>query len=83
MAFSNLKVWVIKRGKLDVCGGPLFTNPVTYVTGPAKTGHVGTNYTPSLYRSYLSPGIVFLHSVTYIMMSIKYLLRAENCNAIA
>ena len=23
---------------------------VAYVTGPAKTGHVGTNYTPSLYR---------------------------------
>jgi len=21
-----------------------------YVTGPAKTGHVGSNYTPSLYR---------------------------------
>ena len=25
-----------------------------YVTGPAKTGHVGTNYTPSLYGSYHS-----------------------------
>ena len=63
----------------------VFNKPleIPYVTGPAKTGHVGTNYTPSLYRSYLSPGIVFLHSVTYIMMSIKYLLRAENCNAIA
>ena len=53
------------------------------VTGPAKTGHVGTNYTPSLYRSYLSTGIVYLHSVTFIMMPGKCLLRAENCNAIA
>ena len=30
------------------------------MTGPAKTGHVGTNYTPSLYRSYLSAGKVYL-----------------------
>ena len=56
---------------------------VKFVTGPAKTGHVGTNYTPSLYRSYLSTGIVYLHSVTFIMMPGKCLLRAENCNAIA
>ena len=54
-----------------------------YVTWPAKIGHVGTSYTPSLYRSYLSTGIVYLHSVTCIMMSIKCVLRAENCNAIA
>ena len=53
------------------------------VTRPAKTGHVGTIYTPSLYRSYLSTGIVYLHSVTCIMMPLKCLLRAENCNAIA
>ena len=56
---------------------------IIYVTGPAKTGHVGTNYTSSLYRSYRSTGIVFLHSVTCIMMPIKCLLRAENCNTIA
>ena len=61
----------------------LFINYPLYVTGPAKTGHVGTNYTPSLYRSYLSTGIVYLHSVTYIMMPGKCLLRAETCNAIA
>ena len=53
------------------------------VTGPAKIGHVVTSYTPSLYRSYLSIRIVYLHSVTCIMMPIKCLLRAENCNAIA
>ena len=45
-----------------------------YVTGPAKTGHVGTNYTPSLYRSYLSIGKVYFQSVTRIMMPIKCLL---------
>ena len=53
------------------------------VTGPAKTGHVGTNYTPSFYRSYLSIGNVFFHSVACIMILIKYLLRAENCYPIA
>ena len=31
----------------------------TNVTGPAKTGHVDTNYTPSCYRSYLSTGIEY------------------------
>ena len=55
----------------------------TIVTGPAKTGHVGTNYTPSLFTSYLSTGIVFLHSVTCIMMPIKCALRAETFNTIA
>ena len=55
----------------------------SYVTGPAKTGHVGTNYTPSLYRSYLSAGIVYLYSVKCIMMPVKCLLGAETCNAIA
>ena len=56
---------------------------LVYVTGPAKTGHVGTNYTPSLYRSYLSIGTEYLHSVTCILKPIKCLLRAENCIAIA
>ena len=56
---------------------------IIYVTRPAKTGHVGTNYTPSLYRSYLSIGNVYFHSVTCIMMPSKCLLSAENCNTIA
>ena len=56
---------------------------VNIVTGPAKTGYVGRNYTLSLYRSYLSSGIVYFHSVTCIMMPIKCLLRVESCNAIA
>ena len=55
----------------------------SYVTGPAKTGHVGTNYTQSLYRSYLSIGNVYFHSVTCIMMPIKCILRDEICKAIA
>ena len=50
--------------------------------GPAKTGHVGTDYTPSLFTSYLSTGIVFLHSVTCMMMPIKSVLRAEHYNTI-
>ena len=49
-------------------------NQSSNVTGPAKTGHVGTNYTPSLYRSYLSTGKVYFHSITCIMMPMKCLL---------
>ena len=54
-----------------------------YVTGPAKTGHVGTNYTLSLYRSYLSTGTEYLHSITCIIRPIKCLPGAENCTVIA
>ena len=53
-----------------------------YVTGPTKIGHVGTNYTPLLYRSCLSIGKVYFHSVTCIIIPIKVILCAENCNAI-
>ena len=52
-------------------------------TGPAKIGHVGTNYTPLLYRSYLRTGTEYLHSVTCIVKPVKCLPRAENCIAIA
>jgi len=31
---------------------------------PAKTGHLHTNYTPTLYRSFLSAGTKYLYSVT-------------------
>ena len=51
---------------------------LAYVTGPAKTGHVGTNYTLLHYRSYLSIRTDYLHSVTCIIVPIKWLLRAEN-----
>ena len=53
------------------------------MTEPAKTGHVGTNYSPSHYRLYLSTGTEYLHSVTCIIKPIKCLLRVENCIAIA
>jgi len=29
VACANLKLWIVKVGKLDVCGRPLFANPVT------------------------------------------------------
>ena len=54
----------------------------SFVTRPVKTGNVGTNYTPSLYSSYFSTGKIYFHSVTCIMMPIKFLLRAENYSAI-
>ena len=41
------------------------------MTGPAKTEHVGTNYTQSLYWLYLSAGKEYLHSVTFIIKPIK------------
>ena len=52
------------------------------VTGPAKTGHVGTNYTMSLYRSYLSAGTEYLNFVTCIIKPIQFSLDAQNCIAI-
>ena len=54
----------------------------TIVTGPAETGHVGTNYTMSLYRSYLSAGTEYLYFVTCIIKPIKFLLDAQNYIAI-
>ena len=52
------------------------------MTGPAKTGHVGTNYTQSHYRSYHSIATEYLNSVTCIIKPIKCVLRAENCHSI-
>ena len=49
----------------------------TYVTGPAKIGHVGTNYTLSHNGSYLSTGIEYLHSITCIIKPINCVRRAE------
>ena len=31
IALSNLTLRIVKVGKLDVCGRPLFANPVTYI----------------------------------------------------
>ena len=31
VAITNLKLWIIKVGKFDVCGKPSFANPVTFV----------------------------------------------------
>ena len=56
---------------------------IIYVTRPAKIGHVGTNYTLSHSRSYLSTGIENLYSVTCIIQPIKCLPCAKNCIAIA
>ena len=53
------------------------------VTRPAKTGHVGTNYTLSYYRPYLSIGTEYLHSVTCIINPIKCLLSGKTFIAIA
>ena len=50
-----------------------------YVTGPAKIGYVGTNYTPPLNISYLSIGIEYFHSVTCILTPIKGWISVENC----
>ena len=33
------------------------------MTGPAKTGNLGTNYIPSPKRLYLSTAILYLHSL--------------------
>ena len=54
-----------------------------YVTGPAKIGHVGTNYTLSHNREYLSTGVEYLHSGTFGIKPIDYLMHAETFKAIA
>ena len=53
-----------------------------YVTGLAKTGHVGTNYTPSHNRLYLSTRMEYLYFVTCIIKPCNCLICAENCMAI-
>ena len=50
----------------------------TYVTGPTKIGHVGTNYTPSHNRTYLSVEIEYLHSVTVVIKSMNCLISVKN-----
>ena len=78
---QQLDLWT--DGDFDslVLGGHTIQSRLSFYV--AKTGHVGTNYTPLLYSSYLCTGKVYFHSVTCIMMPITCLLRAENCNAIA
>ena len=51
--FVGNKIWSNETGNFSGGGG-------VYVTRPAKTGHVGTNYTPPLYKSYLSTGTEYL-----------------------
>ena len=48
---------------------PIITS---YVTGPVKIGHVGTNYILSHYGSYLNTEMAFMHSVTFNILPIKY-----------
>jgi len=54
-------------------------NSIIYVTGPVKTGHVGTNYTPSLNRPFLKE---YLCSVTCTIHLIKYEIKVANFMAI-
>ena len=46
LAVFNLKLLIVKVGKMDVCGRPLFANPVTIMFNPCITTHV-YNYTES------------------------------------
>ena len=47
------------------------------VTGPAKIGHVGTNYTLSHTMPYFSTAKEYFHSVTCIVKPTKCLISAE------
>jgi len=40
----------------------------TNMTGHVYIGHMGTNHTMSLNKSYIITGILFLHSVNCIMI---------------
>jgi len=48
-----------------------------FVTGPAKTGDVGTNYILSHNRSSLRTAKEYLCSVTCTIKPIKYLIRMQ------
>jgi len=52
------------------------------VTGPAKTGDVDANYTPSLNKSFLNNGTDYLCSVTCTIQLIKFEIGVENFMAI-
>ena len=54
-----------------------------FVTGPAKIGHAGPNYTLSHNDSYLSTIIEYLHSITCVIKPIKWVKCAETFMAIA
>ena len=92
--YSFVNIILLKKISTKVSSlEPLFTEiqvlcptrwrHTSFVTGPAITGHVGTNYTLSLYRSYLSTETGYLHSVTCIIKPIRCVLSAEKCIAIA
>ena len=73
-----------KRLQVTTVAGKLFhkimvegENESWYVTGPAKAGHVDTNYTLSLLTLYLSNEREYVHSVTCIIMPNKFVLSAE------
>ena len=48
------------------------------VTGPAKVGHVGTNYTLAHNISYFFTGIEYVQSVTVILTPTQCFISAEN-----
>ena len=49
----DAELHILKGEKLDACIKPLFTNSVTYVTGPVIINHVSANYTELYFRQYL------------------------------
>jgi len=53
-----------------------------YVTEPKKTGHVGTNYTPSHNKSFLSAATEYLWPVICTIKPTKCLMMIENFRAI-
>jgi len=55
----------------------------SFVTGPAKTGHVGTNNTSSPLRSYLSTVAKYMRSVACTIKPNAFLLSVQNFIAIA
>ena len=78
LAFLKLPLYVMMMIDIFIAIKQTFA----FVTGPAKTGHVGTNYTLSHYRSYLSTGTEYFHSVTCTMKPLKCLLSDKNFIAI-
>ena len=62
---------------VNLCSKASLYERALYVTGPAKIGHVGTNYAPPYSISYLSSGIEYFYSVTCTVKSTKCSIIAE------
>ena len=54
MSYLNIKLWSLKVRKLDVCGRPLFANPVTYIEPASNALKHGYSYVAVKFTSHVA-----------------------------